>query len=1158
MPYSICSDLRPPSPIPSPTHGRLPLVRTSCSPPTSRPRSASTASSISLCSGKTEGKEHPGPRTRTQEDWYRWPAPTKAHERNRVPLAVLALDVGVRGRDARRRNRRERRDFKMLGEWRVGESLGRGTSGQVRLARSTQTGEFAAIKKVRRLPDAHRDAKSVHREISLMKLVAPHPHVVELFDVFETEQHLYLISEYCPMGELFNYVIKHPLSQWEIRKFFVQLISALVHLSHFSIAHRDIKFENLLLYEDERGELSVKLADMGMATFQPEEALLETSCGSPHYAAPEVIAGEHYDGSLADVWSSGVVLYTLHARRLPFDDENIPALLRKIKTGEYEMPYSFPEEVRDLVGRCLRKDIKERIRLDQIPHHPYLEHGPSPLSPSALAPPMPAVMKAPKEREDFDEELLASLAVLLKVESGEVAAGMVLKNKANARLFYSILLGFRQPRQLRKEETELEHQLSRCDLDVSPSQRSFTSLPKSFSLPSFPNPSLAGVKASPPPAVTVRSTTVAERRHSLTHRKTTTGIHTDPAGLDSQTGDLRRLRHPGLHTSAPPLTPLPPLPGHNDVVFSAPPHIATFAFEPLPLLSPTVAPPRSIHLARGRSFSTRRSRSSGSIRDTSVTSLGPLRHSIDASSIADNSLAPRRKISMQQRIRNLFQSQAPKRTITSTSTSSSTSGANKDNAVAMSRRPPSPSPSTTSSMLKRSNGYRSLGRALLGKDPRSPNLDTLAEFGELLAQGAPPSRKASQADLPIRDVSRSGEGAKEGQAGRRTHSRRFSRGMQFFHDPTGTTEFASRVTAVQPHFIAKRRPPPLSIDSSNSVSVAATRPPLVHKPSLLGLGLPPLISKPRRLSLLGKAFPTKDAQPSVAVDTACSARPLSIHVVDDPEDPSNLLSALQQYPYRSSSDRTRTSSAPSTATTSHRMTTTTPTASPLSQHPSRFAPAALDSPSTSIPSPLAPRTTDPDPGPGPDADPTLTLASCPSPSLSLSLSISQHRTLAALALESRKLRLENRLLRAALSDKDDELALLRARERRMTSCLAWELEAGEHEHEHEHVRGREDRDDPVGRITDLQRLSWNGAGSGSARGLSAAVSGSGSGSGSASWVIEDDEDSEVEEAGEAREANKTRTLTRRQEMEWLDGLRRLSLSPGESVTGAQGSSLSFT
>ncbi|GAA5859473.1 hypothetical protein JCM1840_004631 [Sporobolomyces johnsonii] len=1132
MPYSILSDLRPPSPIPSPTHGRLPLVRTSCSPATTRPRSSSTTSSASLYSQKTEEDEHPRPRTRTQEDWYRWPAPTKAHERNRVPLEVLALDVGVGG-EATRRKRRERKDFKMLGEWRVGESLGRGTSGHVRLARSTQTGEFAAIKKVRRLPDAHRDAKSVHREISLMKLVAPHPHVVELFDVFETEQHLYLISEYCPMGELFNYVIKHSLSQWEIRKFFVQLISALVHLSHFSISHRDLKFENLLLYEDEYGELSVKLADMGMATFQPEGTLLETSCGSPHYAAPEVIAGTPYDGSLADVWSSGVVLYTLHARRLPFDDENIPTLLRKIKTGKYEMPQSFSGEVRDLVGRCLRKDVGERIRLDQITHHPYLEHGPSPLSPSALAPPTPAIVEAPKAREDLDEELLKSLAVLLKIESREVAAGMVLRNEANARLFYSILLGFRQPRQLREEETELAPQPSRRDLDVSATECSFTSPTRSFSLPSFPNPPLAVVKTSPSPAVAVPSTTVVEGRRSLTHGKTIIDLHADLAASHSQTDDLRRLRHPHLHTSPPPAIPLPPLPGHSEVVFSAPPHIATFAFESLPVSPIAALPRRSSHLALGRSSSIRRALSSDSILDTSVTVPDPPRHSIDTSSIVSDSLAPRRKVSMQQRIRNLFQSQAPKRT----STSSSTAGASKYNAVAAPRRPPSPSPSTTSSMLKRSNGYRSLGRALLGKDPRSPDLDTLAEFGELLAQGAPPSKKPSMADLPNREVSRSGEGAKEGQATTRTHSRRLSRGMQFFYDATGTVESASRITAVQPQLVPKRRPAPLSIDSSNSVTVAATRAPLAHKPSLLGLGLPPLISKPRRLSLLGKAFPTKDAQPSVAVNTASSARPLSIHVMDDPEDPSNLLSALQQYPYRSSSDRSRTSSAPSTSTTSHR-TTTTSLASPLSQHSSRFAPTAPNPPSTSIRSPRAPRTTDPDPDPGPDP-----LASSPS---RRSLSISQHRNLAALALESRKLRLENRLLRAALSDKDDELALLRARERRMTSCL--EVEVGVEVGESQSGSEREERDDEIESM--VRRISWSGTGTGSGSALSGMSSAAATGSAARrSWVIEDDEAWDEDDEGEERD--RMRTLTRRQEMEWLDGLRRLSrASESESASAS--------
>uniref|UniRef100_A0A8C8Z6Y5 BR serine/threonine kinase 2 n=1 Tax=Prolemur simus TaxID=1328070 RepID=A0A8C8Z6Y5_PROSS len=147
----------------------------------------------------------------------------------------------------------------------------------------------------------------VEREIAILKLIE-HPHVLKLHDVYENKKYLYLVLEHVSGGELFDYLVKKGrLTPKEARKFFRQIISALDFCHSHSICHRDLKPENLLL--DEKN--NIRIADFGMASLQVGDSLLETSCGSPHYACPEVIRGEKYDGRKADVWSCGVILFAL-------------------------------------------------------------------------------------------------------------------------------------------------------------------------------------------------------------------------------------------------------------------------------------------------------------------------------------------------------------------------------------------------------------------------------------------------------------------------------------------------------------------------------------------------------------------------------------------------------------------------------------------------------------------------------------------------------------------------------------------------------------------------------------------------------------------------------------------------------------------------------
>ncbi|KAK4057116.1 serine/threonine-protein kinase gin4 [Microbotryomycetes sp. JL221] len=172
--------------------------------------------------------------------------------------------------------------------------------------------------------------------------------------------------------ELYHYLCENDLKDSQVSRWFAQLIQAVSYLHSCCVYHRDIKLENIFLYEDAHGQLCIKLGDLGMATFQGDHKLSQTSCGSPHYAAPEVIKGLAYDAALSDVWSCGVVLFALASYSLPFDDDNLPNLLEKIKAGDYVMAETIQGEARDLISKILVTEPSARISLPEIWQHEYL------------------------------------------------------------------------------------------------------------------------------------------------------------------------------------------------------------------------------------------------------------------------------------------------------------------------------------------------------------------------------------------------------------------------------------------------------------------------------------------------------------------------------------------------------------------------------------------------------------------------------------------------------------------------------------------------------------------------------------------------------------------------------------------------------------------
>ncbi|KAJ3608428.1 hypothetical protein NHX12_025475 [Muraenolepis orangiensis] len=254
-----------------------------------------------------------------------------------------------------------------VGPYRLEKTLGKGQTGLVKLGVHCITAQKVAIKIVNREKLSESVLMKVEREIAILKLIE-HPHVLKLHDVYENNRYLYLVLEHVSGGELFDYLVKKGrLTPKEARRFFRQIISALDFCHNHSICHRDLKPENLLL--DEKN--NIRIADFGMASLQVGDRLLETSCGSPHYACPEVIRGEKYDGRRADVWSCGVILFALLVGALPFDHDNLRQLLEKVKSGVFHVPHFIPPDCQSLLKGMIEVDPDKRLTLEVIQKHTW-------------------------------------------------------------------------------------------------------------------------------------------------------------------------------------------------------------------------------------------------------------------------------------------------------------------------------------------------------------------------------------------------------------------------------------------------------------------------------------------------------------------------------------------------------------------------------------------------------------------------------------------------------------------------------------------------------------------------------------------------------------------------------------------------------------------
>ncbi|CAK7217312.1 serine/threonine-protein kinase gin4 [Sporothrix bragantina] len=361
-----------------------------------------------------------------------------------------------------------------IGPWQLGKTLGKGSSARVRAARHCSTHQPVAVKIIAKktarmtqsgsiaqldqfdsnLPEnvngVRRMPLAIEREVAILKLIE-HPNICKLHDIWENRNEIYLILEYVENGDLFTYVSQNGALTEEASIFvFRQMMSAVQYCHAYNICHRDLKPENILLKADGQ----IKIADFGMAALhQGPRSHLQTSCGSPHYAAPELLKARPYRGDKADIWSMGVILFVMLAGRLPFDEDDMGLMLAKAKKGIYTMPSSFSPDAKDLVHRILQTEPEVRISMNRMWQHPliwkygYLDdlgaNGTDGQGQGGRG-----TQVTPLDLASIDTQIFRQLRSMWHTLREDDLAAKLISNEPNdQKLFYWLLHGYRERQQ---------------------------------------------------------------------------------------------------------------------------------------------------------------------------------------------------------------------------------------------------------------------------------------------------------------------------------------------------------------------------------------------------------------------------------------------------------------------------------------------------------------------------------------------------------------------------------------------------------------------------------------------------------------------------------------------------------------------------------------
>ncbi|KAJ3258919.1 Serine/threonine-protein kinase par-1 [Chytriomyces hyalinus] len=264
-------------------------------------------------------------------------------------------------------------DFQLngIGNYLFQKTVGEGNFAKVKLAKHKLTGVEVAVKVIDKTTLDEKKLGKLYREVRIMKLLN-HPHIVKLYEVIETKHTVFLVMEYASGGELYDYLVVHgKMKEKEARAKFRQILSAVSYCHKKRVIHRDLKAENLLL----DANLDIKIADFGFSNHFDPDGKLDTFCGSPPYAAPELFQGKRYTGPEVDVWSLGVILYVLTTGCLPFDGKNLQEMRESVCRGKYRIPFYLSDVCEKLLRKFLIRDPFKRANLDFLNDDPWINDG---------------------------------------------------------------------------------------------------------------------------------------------------------------------------------------------------------------------------------------------------------------------------------------------------------------------------------------------------------------------------------------------------------------------------------------------------------------------------------------------------------------------------------------------------------------------------------------------------------------------------------------------------------------------------------------------------------------------------------------------------------------------------------------------------------------
>ncbi|KAL7750556.1 hypothetical protein RI367_003897 [Sorochytrium milnesiophthora] len=286
---------------------------------------------------------------------------------------ATAQPVNVKPKSPKKAAEETNPDFQLpgIGNYVFVKTLGEGNFAKVKLAKHKMTGQEVAIKVIDKTQLDEKKLSKLYREVRIMKLLH-HPNIVRLYEVIETKSTVFLVMECCTGGELYDYLVVHGrMKEKEARAKFRQILSAVSYCHKKRVIHRDLKAENLLLDHN----LDIKIADFGFSNHFDPEGKLDTFCGSPPYAAPELFQGRRYVGPEVDVWSLGVILYVLTTGCLPFDGKNLQEMRESVCRGKYRIPFYLSDPCEKLLRKFLVRESNKRADLSIIADDPWIMDG---------------------------------------------------------------------------------------------------------------------------------------------------------------------------------------------------------------------------------------------------------------------------------------------------------------------------------------------------------------------------------------------------------------------------------------------------------------------------------------------------------------------------------------------------------------------------------------------------------------------------------------------------------------------------------------------------------------------------------------------------------------------------------------------------------------